>query len=510
MKPAFRLALLIPALSLSFIHTAFADDKISGYKEELEDGSEVLKFNTGKKVFTFKVSESGEFELDRELLAGILDTKTGDYIEPLLPALPDDPNQGPEAFLSPSLYQPDCYGTPKQTDDYVTVRIRPGTPLPPASSENTGEQVKMPVVKQAVTVQGESAVALRNTDNQQSPVRKPIEFTEKEWNLFVEGQRAVEKTKHLRKLGLSYKRYNNLAGTHNTEGLGYTHYNQPESSLQERYPDQQFENCQSFTEGEVAQLENKIQKEREAKGVSGTELVKFEMDIKVIHDQALAQINGVNPKKISDELSGVIRKYLQLSEEQKVSFASLLTYANQKDMGVVIYHPKTDIDVKRYAGMTLLDARMPTGQAVTDATVRLFAQVAIKKIKEENKKLTELAMGSVKGFMSVAEALLPDSVPYAGYKTNLEKLAESDSGIEHVLEGLMVFLMYKEMGYSLSSMQIIYAENQHGNLWWMIEAFNKIYDLEPAHFVLAYNAKALLGIPVMGKMPKLFVKFKKP
>ena len=502
MKPAFRLALLIPVLSLSFIHTAFADDKISGYKEELEDGSEVLKFNTGEKVFTFKVSESGEFELDRELLAGILDSKTGDYIEPLLPALPDDPNQEPEAFLSPSLYQPDYYGTLKQTDDYVTVRIRPDTPLPPASSENTGEQ--------AVTLQGESAVALRNTDNQQSPVRKPIEFTEKEWNLFVEGQSAVAKTKYLRKLGLSYKRYNNSAGTHNIEGLSSTHYNQPESSLQARYQDQQFENCQSFTKGEVEQLENKIQQERKAKGVSGTELVKFEMDIKVIHDQALAQINGVNPKKISDEISDVIRKYLQQAKEEKVYFASLLTYANQKQMGMAIYHPKTNIDAKRYAGMTLLDAQMPAGQAVTDAIVRFFAQVAISKIKEENKKLTELAMGSVKGFMSVAEALLPDSVPYAGYKTNLKELAKSDSGIEQVLEGLMVFLMYKEMGYSLSSMQIIYAENQRANLWWMIEVFNKIYDLESAHFVLAYNAKSLLGIPLMGKMPELFVKFKKP
>ncbi|MET4695877.1 hypothetical protein [Endozoicomonas lisbonensis] len=511
MKPAFRLALLIPAMSLSFVHTAFADNKIPGYKEELEDGTEVLKFHTGEKVFVIKISESGEFELDRELLSGVFDAKTGQYIQPLLPSSSDDQIQEPlqasdhgvpEAVLSPSFHQPEFYGTPKQTDDYVTVRISPNgrlTSVPPA---NTGEQ--------AATVPGESAVALRYTDNQQSPVRKPIEFTEKEWNLFAEGLKVVQETKNLRRLGLPYKRYNHTAGANNIEGHDYTHYNQPESSLQTRYPDQKIEHCQSFTKDEVTQLEEKLEKERQAAGVSGAEPARFEMDIKVIHDQALAQIKGVNPQKMSDEISGIIKKYSQQAEHGEVSFASLLTFANEREMGIAIYHPETNIDPKRYSGMTLLDARMPTGQAVTDAIVRFLTQVAIRKIKEESEELTGLARTSIKGFMSVAAALLPDSVPYAGYKTNLERLAESDSGIEQILEGLMVFLMYKEMGSSVESMQIIYAENQRADLWWMVEVFNKVYNLEPAHFALAYNAKSLLRIPVMGKTPELFGKRQKP
>ena len=516
MKPELRLALLIPIVSLSIINTAVADKTVSGYIEELDDGTEVVRIQGKERVLTF-VIENGKFQLDTSLLEDAYDVETGLKLEPASPASEEvlEPAEGGvdtsvmfpgQSAFPPFIKAVPFSGTPGGTVSgvrKVKLNVVPADQLPPTAGNPFLE----------LEPAGPTEVSLPQTEEHQSQAIKMPVISQEEIDALYAADQVIKRNELRIRLGLPYEeqQFINVSSEQPPQETI-----RDRSSLQIKYGNQVIDNCTPVPREEVDELEDQLEEERMEAGYTGVAKKELSMDINIIYDDGLKLVPKVDPKRIINDINGIIAKLSQDSERRK-ELALLLTFGIENDMGIALYHPQARADVSETSEMILLDTRLPVGHATVDAVTRYLAHVALMKVKKESDELRKMAeeqTASDKKAVNVYEMLHRQTRTFlkiaSSRLTQHEvKLMElmSESRIDQALESIMVYLQYKEIGTAISSMQAFYAQHQHSDLWWLLTTMEELYqsDPTPVHFAVPYHAsKQLLRLPLMGEPLDLF------
>ncbi|AMO57948.1 hypothetical protein GZ77_12275 [Endozoicomonas montiporae] len=517
MKPVLRLAFLIPALSLSLNPIVSADGQISGYVEELDDGTGKLHLKGvgERKVLTVKVDDRGQFVLDLELLCGVINSETGEYVEPVkLPlSLQSKTEEGhvsqpPKSLAveqssaleqSAAMDSPMSFGTPAVKGVYPEILIvEKGSLTPITSQQERGFSADDQSVAESVDSKsaGDFSVAVGKNDNQQSPVR--AQFTKKNWDLFVKGHEYLKENERYNRLGLTVDG-NFIAASEADKKNETAGASESDYSLQNRYPEMIVKKCHTYDPQEVSKLENDLQQKRAEAGFGDVVPPKFDMDINITYHPMLKEKSPVDPDKIIRSIKSFINKHSRKHDQEQL-FANLLTYARWHGMGIALHYPDPSLtlDTQQFKGMTILNTKMSPGHAVSDAVQRFLVNVALTKLYSESRQDKNIERGKVlvlknaQGFADALTDLLPK------YKTTFDQILKRPFGVDEVIEGLMLFVMFAEAKNPVKSMQQIYAENGHERQWIMLEAFHELYTSMPANFLQAYMIKKLLQLPIIG------------
>lgn len=546
MKPELRLALLISTVSLSIINNAFADKMVDGYIEELDDGSEVIRIQGKERILTF-VIDNGRFQIDTSFLEEVYDLETGLKVEPALPTsaqlLESAEGNGDTSVMSPGSLAPSLSsvaapftGTPGGTSSgvyNVKLSVVPADQLPPVPKPVVagipGITASADVDLSSISAMGDipeagnpfleqeaaspTAVSLVQTELYQSQALKTPVISQEEIDALYAADQVIKINGLRIKLGLPYEeqQFINVSSEPSPQET-----RKEESSLQIKYGDQVIDRCTPVPREEVNALEGQLEEERKEAGYTGVARKLLSMDINIIYDEALKGVPKIDPQRIIDDINGIIARFSQ-NPERRRALALLLTFGIENDMGIALYHPAARADVSETSEMILLDTRLPVGHATVDAVARYLAHVALMKVKKESEELRRAAEKqtvSDKNVINVYEMLQRQTRTFLNIASSRLTQQEMqlmalmpESRLDQTLEGIMVYLQYKEMGTTISSMQTFYAEHQHSDLWWLLTTMEDLYqsDPTPVHFAVPYHAsKQLLRLPVMGEPLDLF------